>query len=180
MRLHDRRARGHAVFSRREEDRQKPLDDQVVNFGFRFAQFFWHLQRGNNRKVIRHFFVVENTLIRFDPAVLGDGRGVRRDTTRNALTFRQTGHGIFDRIQVVFRQEARVRSWIGQCLVTLIQTLRQRQGRFGRKTKTSVGFALQRGQIKQSGWRLGFRLGHFGDFAWLGATGRNDAFSSGL
>ena len=60
--------------------------------------------------------------------------------------------------------------------MALVQRLRQRQGGFGREAELAVGFALQRGQVKQLGAGLRGGLGLFCD-AGFGAF---DGLHNGL
>ena len=69
--------------------------------------------------------------------------------------------GLLDHGHIVFRQKTRIGARIGQRLVPLIQALCQGQRAFGRKTKSAIGFALERGQIKQLARCLARRLGFF-------------------
>ena len=63
-----------------KENRQETFNDDVVDLCLSIAQFGWHLHRRNNCKVIRHFFIIKNTAVGFDPTIFGDRRGVGRDT----------------------------------------------------------------------------------------------------
>ena len=66
-----------APLNRRKENRQETFNDDVVNLCLSVAEFAWYLHRRNNCKVIRHFFIIKNTAVRFDPAIFGDRRGMR-------------------------------------------------------------------------------------------------------
>ena len=68
--LHARNARCHQKFRRRIKHRQEPLHHQVVNFLLLLLQSLGFLQRGDDRKVIGDFCIVENPLVsRHDPVV---------------------------------------------------------------------------------------------------------------
>ena len=64
--------------------------------------------------------------------------------------------------------------------MAFVQTLRQRQGGFGRKAKAAIGLALQRGQVKQQRAGLGGRLAFFGDAGGLATHRVGDCQGFGL
>src|SRR5262245_7030925 len=84
--------------------------------------------------------VVENPLVRLDPIVV-------KDSPREWIfEFSQCR---FYRRHVIFRQGARIRSWIGNCLMPLVQSLRDLQSALRGKTEATVRFALQAREIIQ-------------------------------
>ena len=85
-------------------------------------------------------------------------------------------HRADDRAQVVVRQVAGIRSWIGQHLELLIQGLRDLQGAAGAEAEAVAGLALQAGQIVEQRRDLTRRLGDFGDDAGLADATGDDGF----
>jgi hypothetical protein len=60
------------------EDRQKPAHHEVVELLLGLVQVLGHLQRGNDREVIRDLGVVEDALVGLYPLVLEHCPGERR------------------------------------------------------------------------------------------------------
>src|SRR5947207_4416323 len=63
-------SRRDEILRRREEHREKALDDQIVKLPFRLGQMPRPLHRGDDREVVGNLLVVEYALVRFDPAFL--------------------------------------------------------------------------------------------------------------
>ena len=158
--LDARDARGLQKLRRRVEHRQEALGDHVVELGLRFVQVLGRLGGGDDGKVVRDFGVVENPLVGSDPAAL-------ENLAREGAVLRLAQHAerLVDRVEVIFRQGARIGARIGQDLVPFIKGLGQSEGRLGGEAEASVGLALQAGQVVEQGRELGGRLALFGDDA---------------
>ncbi|MPN53194.1 hypothetical protein SDC9_200858 [bioreactor metagenome] len=104
---------------------------------------------GDDGEVVGDLGVVEDALVRLDPALLDDLVGKGR------VLVGQCANHILHRAEIVLWQRACIGSRIGQHLVLFIQRLGQLQGDPRGKTKAAVGFALQAGQIEQQGRQLG-------------------------
>ncbi len=176
MRGHGADARGHRVFSAGEEHRHEAARDQVIQFLFRLRQVLRYLASRDDRKVIADFRIVENPLVRLHPLVLQDLLG----ELVIVVDFGHMVERLFDRVDIVFRQMARVGTWIRQHLVFFVQRLRQAQCVFCRKAEARIGFPLQAGQIKQCRRHLGRRLRFFGDRADPAAASGDDGLGGSL
>ncbi len=179
---HGAGARGHEVFGARVEHGKEALDDHVVEPGLGLAQRARHLERRNDREVVRDLGVVEHPLDRLDVALPERLARVRRQRTQGAG---QVGAG--DRLEgpghdgeVVLGQVARVGARVGQQLVLLVERLRQRERGLGRVAEARVGLALQRGQVveQRAGLRAGLGLLDHG--GRLAAAGLGDGLRAGL
>src|SRR5437762_9273181 len=84
--------------------------------------------------------VIENPLVRLYPIV------VEHSARERVFEF---GQCRFYRRDVIFRQRARIGTWISNGLVPLVQRLRDLQGALRGKTKATVRFALQAREIVQ-------------------------------
>ena len=129
------------------------------------------MQGRDDGEVVRDFAVVENPLRRFDPALLQNLAG-RHHVVVALLQHLQR---FFDGGDVVLWQRARIGTRVGQHFVAVVQRLRHRQRVARRQAEAAIDFALQAGEVKQQGRRLGGRPGLFGDDAGLAAAGRDDA-----
>ena len=171
-----RDARREQVFGRRVEHRQEALDDQVVELRFELVQAPRPLQRRDDGKVIRDLAVVENSLVRLDPLALEDVARKRAV----GVAFAQRLDGALDGGQIVLRQRTRVGTRVRQDLVLFVERLRQRKGGARRKTKASIGVALQAREVVEQ-WRdLGRRLRLLGDRAGLAGALAGDGARFGF
>ena len=173
---HFRVARGDLEFRRREEHGHEAARDQVVQFLFRLGQILWRDRRRDDREVIRDLGIVEDALVRLDPALVDDLLGELVVVAVVLDRFQRLQHGR----HVVFRQVARIGTRIRQHLVLFIQRLGQAQGVLGREAETRVGFALQAGQVEQARRHRGGRFRFFRDDALAAAAGGGDRVGSRL
>ena len=173
---HFRVARGDLEFRRREEHGHKAARDQVVQLLFRLGQVLRRDRRRDDREVIRDLRVVEDALVRLDPALVDDLLGELVVVAVVLDRFQRLQHGR----HVVFRQVARIGTRIGQYLVLFIQRLGQAQGVLGREAETRVRFALQAGQVEQARRHRGGRFRFFRDDALAAAAGGGDRVGSRL
>ena len=146
---------GDAVFGRRVEHRQEAPGDQIVDLGFGLRQALGRGAGGHDRKVVGDLGVVEDALVRLDPALLDDLVGEGR------VSVRQAGKDARHLAHVVFGQRTGVGTRVGQHLVLFVQGLGQLQRGAGREAKAAVGLALKGGEIEQQRRELGGRLGFF-------------------
>ena len=171
-------AGGHQKLGRGVKNRHEAPHHQVIELLLGLGQALGLFKRWDDGKVITHFAVVKDALGGLDVVALesrlGVGREVFHATARNHLK------GVFDRGQVIFGQMPRIGPGVGQGLVALIETLGQRQGGFGGKTKATIGLALQRGEVKQSRGRLGGGFALLGDLRRLVRDGLGDGVGVGL
>ena len=154
-------ARGHHVLGAWEKHRHEAAHHQVIQLLLRIRQARRGLQGRNDRKVIADLGIVKNTLRGLDIAVVERREGMRCQMLHAAVG--QHVEGVLGHRQIIFGQCTRIGTRVGKGLVALVQRLRQRQGGFGREAEFTVGFALQRGQVKQLGAGLRGGLGLFCD-----------------
>ena len=136
------------------------------------------MQRGDDGKVVADLGVVKDAFAGLDITVVQRHQGVRRQVLH--LAAGEHFKGLLDHRHIVFGQGARIGTRVGQRFVALVQALRNRQRGLGRKAELAVGFALQRGQIKQQAGSLRGRLGFFADAGFLAAHGVGNAARIGL
>ncbi len=168
-------ARRDLVFGGGEEHRQEALDDEVVQLLFGLGQVLRRLQRRDDGEVVADLRIVEDAFVRLDPAAVQHLLGVRQVV----VAFLQHLQRAAYRIQIIFRQRARIGTRIGQYLVPFVQGLGQAQRVLGREAEAAVGLALQAGQVEQQRRQLGRRLGFLGDRAGLVAAGGHHRFGGG-
>ena len=141
----------------REEHRNEPTNDEVVDALLDITQAVRNRTGRDDRKVVTHLLVVEDALTRrIDPALTEDFTRVLAD----GMPSDEGVHDFLSGGDMVLGEVLGVRSWIGEGLVVLVETLRGGESRLGRETKAAVTFALQRGQIQQArgAFFLGFAL----------------------
>ena len=124
-----RGAGGHHELGAGEKHRQKTPHHQVVQLLLGVAQTAGRLQRGNDGEVVGHLAVVKHPLARADVAVVERGERMRRQMLHAGI--RQHLEGLLHRGQIVFGQRTRIGARVGECLVALVQALRQLQRGFG-------------------------------------------------
>src|SRR5215467_13856531 len=94
----------------------------------------------NDCEMVADLRVVKNPLVRLDPIV------VEHFSRERIFEFAQCR---FYRRNVIFRQRARICTWICNGLVPLVQRLRDLQGALRGETEATVRVALQAGEIIQ-------------------------------
>ena len=168
-------ARGDVVFGCRIEDRQKPLDDEVVEFLFWFGKMFGRLRRRHDGEVVADFGVIENALVRVNPAIPENFARERRvgRLAQCLQCFPDVG-------DVVLGQTARIGTWVSQYLVLFVQGLREPQRGLGGKAEAAIGLALQGGQVEQLRRELGRRLAFFFDSTMLAQAFLADGLGAGF
>lgn len=173
---HFRVAGGDLELGRREEHGHEAARDQVVQLLFRLGQVLRRDRGRDDREVIRDLGVVEDALVRLDPALVEDLLGELVVVRVFLDRFQRLLHGR----HVVFRQVARIGTRISQHLVLFVQRLGQAQGVLGREAEARVGLALQAGQVEQRRRHRRGRLGFLGDDALLAAASHGDRVGGGL
>src|SRR6516164_2879711 len=108
--------------------------------------------------MVAYLRVIKNPLVRLNPIV------VEHFSRERIFEFAQCR---FYRRNVILRQRARIRTWVRNGLVSLVQGLRDLQSALRGETEATVRFALQAREIIQLGRNLG---------AWFFFLQLNDAF----
>src|SRR6266496_896127 len=90
--------------------------------------------------MVAYLRVIKNPLVRLNPIV------VEHFARERIFEFAQCR---FYRRYVIFRQRARIRTWVSNGLVSLVQGLRDLQSAFRGETEATVRFALQAREIIQ-------------------------------
>src|SRR5262249_10330017 len=156
--------------------REEALDDQIVELLFRLGQVPRRLQRRDDGEVIGDLLVVEDALVRPDPALLEDARRVRGVAER--LLRGEDVERLLHRADVGLGQCARIGARIRQRLVLFVQRLRERQRSPRREAEAAVGVALQARQVVERRGKLGRRFRFLGRDAGLAEALRADRFGA--
>src|SRR5439155_8816652 len=94
----------------------------------------------NDCEMVADLSVIKNPLVRLYPIV------VEHSASERVFEFRQCR---FYRRDIIFRQRARIGTWISYGLVPLVQRLRDLQGALRGETEATVRFTLQAREIIQ-------------------------------